>query len=281
MHTWHWQSWDGAPFLTCDLLADWPHGFFTHQFWPQTPETLIDALQPSATVHRVKQVHGNTVLTPAEMPQTLEKSPAATAVATQPPNSQLESPPESLPQRPPADGIVTDAPIQSAWVCSADCNPVLIANCQTRQVAAIHAGWRGTALKIIPVAVQRLLQHGSQIQDLRVAIGPAIAGEVYQVSTHVAAEVGQTVVAAGQFTNPDDLLQYLRNLDNPPVLNDTQPGRARLDVRRINVLQLKQLGFIDAQIAIAPHCTYQEPGRFFSYRRTQEKKVQWSGIVSQ
>ncbi|MEL6763948.1 MAG: laccase, partial [Cyanobacteria bacterium J06607_6] len=26
--------------------------------------------------------------------------------------------------------------------------------------------------------------------------------------------------------------------------------------------------------------TYQEPDRFFSYRRSHEKKVQWSGIVS-
>ncbi|MEM6715611.1 MAG: laccase domain-containing protein, partial [Cyanobacteria bacterium P01_C01_bin.147] len=34
------------------------------------------------------------------------------------------------------------------------------------------------------------------------------------------------------------------------------------------------------QLATAPHCTFQEPERFFSYRRTREKKVQWSGIVS-
>jgi polyphenol oxidase len=40
------------------------------------------------------------------------------------------------------------------------------------------------------------------------------------------------------------------------------------------------LGINPEQIAIAPYCTFQEQDLFFSYRRTGEKKVQWSGIVS-
>ncbi|MGB2924169.1 MAG: laccase domain-containing protein [Limnothrix sp.] len=31
---------------------------------------------------------------------------------------------------------------------------------------------------------------------------------------------------------------------------------------------------------MAPHCTYQDTENFFSYRRSNQKKVQWSGIVS-
>ncbi|MGB3671600.1 MAG: laccase domain-containing protein, partial [Phormidesmis sp.] len=61
---------------------------------------------------------------------------------------------------------------------------------------------------------------------------------------------------------------------------DDHTERVRLDVRRINQMQLEQMGLGADQIAIAPHCTYQDPDNFFSYRRTQEKKVQWSGIVS-
>jgi copper oxidase (laccase) domain-containing protein len=48
----------------------------------------------------------------------------------------------------------------------------------------------------------------------------------------------------------------------------------------VNHWQLMGLGLAPEQIAIAPHCTFQEPQRFFSYRRTGEKLVQWSGIVS-
>jgi polyphenol oxidase len=40
------------------------------------------------------------------------------------------------------------------------------------------------------------------------------------------------------------------------------------------------LGVNPAQISIAPHCTFQEPEYFFSYRREKLKKIQWSGIVS-
>ncbi|MGL4500733.1 MAG: peptidoglycan editing factor PgeF, partial [Planktothrix sp.] len=35
MHTWHWQTWDGLPYLTCSLLKDWQHGFFTRSFSPR------------------------------------------------------------------------------------------------------------------------------------------------------------------------------------------------------------------------------------------------------
>lgn len=112
-------------------------------------------------------------------------------------------------------------------------------------------------------------------------MGPAIAGEVYQVSTHVAAAVGRTIAADLAGLTDEALVRTLQEQDNPAVQPDPEPGRARLDVRRVNALQLEQMGIAPEQVAIAPHCTYQEPERFFSYRRTREKKVQWSGIVSQ
>jgi polyphenol oxidase len=51
-------------------------------------------------------------------------------------------------------------------------------------------------------------------------------------------------------------------------------------VRKVNAMQLEQLGIEPDQVAIAPYCTYQNPDLFFSYRRQPQKKVQWSGIVS-
>ncbi len=209
-------------------------------------------------MYRAKQVHGNQVLDPTHF-----TTPEAT---------------EADANRPEADAVMTLASRQATWVCTADCTPLLIADAVTGQVAAVHAGWRGTALRIAPTTIQRMQAEGSQLKDLRVAMGPAIAGEVYQVTTHVAAEVGRSLSLNAD--NDEALLEQLHTMKPSPILPDPEPGRVRLDVRRMNELQLLALGLTPEQIAIAPHCTYQEADRFFSYRRTREKKVQWSGIVS-
>jgi YfiH family protein len=270
MTHWHWQTWQDRPYITCHLLQDFSHGFFTQQFAPTPPETLVNVLHDRAAVYRLKQVHGNTVLTPSEVQQFQEEIAAV----------QPSEEPEAK-MRPEADGLLTDGAEQAIWVCTADCVPALVGDVATGQVAAVHAGWRGTALKILPEAIARLQSQGSQLENLRVALGPAIAGEVYQVSTTVAVEVGSTILPdLSQAAEPDTVLGTLKQLPNSPVLEDPQPGRARLDVRRVNTLQLEQLGFHPEQIAIAPYCTYQNPEQFFSYRRDRQKNVQWSGIVS-
>lgn len=256
MHTWHWHNWEGLPYLTCNLLKPWPHGFFTQRFWPRLPHELTQALQPEALVYRLKQVHGNTVLTPQEVDHYVNISDDDLALA---------------------DGLISHQPLQAVWVASADCTPVLIGDVKTGQVAALHAGWRGTAAKIVPAAINRMQAHGSNLADLRVAMGPAIAGEVYQVAVEVAAKIGSSIISHNE---PEKIIAALHDLPNSPLLSDTEPGKVRLDVRRVNALQLEHLGVSLEQIAIAPYCTFQTPEYFFSYRREQQKKVQWSGIVS-
>jgi len=259
MHTWHWRTWNELPYLTCSLLEPWQHGFFTQHFWARPLPELTQVLHPTATTYRVKQVHGNLVLSPTEVESVVAGGEAP---------------------HPPADALLTEQAEQAVWVCSADCTPVLIADRGTGQVSAIHAGWRGTALKIVPQAIARLQAQGSQLQDLRIAMGPAIAGQRYQVSETVAAEVGASILPMPTHDVPA-LLDALHQIPTSPLLDDPEPGRVRLDVRRINALQLAQLGISPEQIAISPHCTFADAQHFFSYRRSREKKAQWSGIVSQ
>ncbi|MBD2339121.1 peptidoglycan editing factor PgeF [Calothrix sp. FACHB-156] len=264
MHTWHWRNWEGMPYLTCSILETWQHGFFTQPFWPRSPQELTQVLQPEASVYRLKQVHGNTVLTPQEIDHKLSNG-----------GDDVDGEGDSALAS--ADGLVSEQPLQAVWVASADCTPVLIGDFKTGQVAAIHAGWRGTAKKIVPQAIARLKAQGSKLENLRIAMGPAIAGEVYQVSVEVAAEIGSSIV-----THEDEqkIVAALHELPNSPLIPDPQPGKVRVDVRRVNTLQIESLGISGEQIAIAPYCTYQTPEHFFSYRREQQKKVQWSGIVS-
>ena len=257
---WHWQTWQEHLYLVCELLSDWQHGFFTQGFYPQPPEKLTSILEPQSSAYRVKQVHGNSVLTSQEI---------ASAIANNPTNSL-----------PDGDAVISDRPLQSVWPASADCTPVLIGDVVTGRVCAVHAGWRGTAAKIVPQAIAKFLEFGSQKQNLRIAIGPAISGEVYQVDESVAVKVGKTIISNMEDRTDTEILTELKQLSNTPILEDKMPGKVRLDVPRINQIQLEQLDIDSEHIAIAPLCTYQYGDRFFSYRRSGEKKVQWSGIVS-
>ena len=258
---WHWQTWQEHSYLVCELLSAWQHGFFTREFYPQPPEKLTSILEPQSSAYRVKQVHGNSVLTSQEI---------ATANANNATNSL-----------PDGDAVISDRSKQSVWAASADCTPVLIGDTVTGRVCAIHAGWRGTAAKIVPQAIAKFLEFGSHTKDLRIAIGPAISGEVYQVDESVAIKVGKTIVSGAEKKTDTEILTRLKQLPDPPILEDKMLGKVRLDVPRINQIQLEQLYIDDEHIAIAPLCTYRYGDRFFSYRRSGEKKVQWSGIVSQ
>ncbi len=250
--TWNWMiTADGLEHLRCDLLADFDHGFFTRAAAPRRPEQLTEAIAPHASTHRLKQVHGNLVLRAGE--------------------AGVEEPYAE------ADGLASHDPGQAVWVCSADCTPALIADLSTGQVAAVHAGWRGTAARILPEAIATLQAQGSQLANLRVALGPAVTGPVYQVETAVALETARSIAPE---LDDEQLLTHLSLLPDSPVTADVDPGRQRLDVRRVNELQLLGLGLAPQQIAIAPHCTLSEPERFFSWRRDGVKAVQWSGIVS-
>jgi hypothetical protein len=256
--TWEWQTWEGLSYLTCSLLNSWSHGFFTRKFSPREPVELVEVLNPNAEVYRLKQVHGAAVLSASEVKA----------------KAEVEG------DYPFGDGLISEAPLQSIWVCSADCTPALIGDIKSGRVSALHAGWRGTQKKILPEAIARFIEAGSDISDLRVALGPAIAGEVYQVTTEVASQVGASLLSNDMTQVPAKIIEYLQKFPDNVILPDSEPGKVRLDVRKVNSIQLQQLGLRGEQIAIAPQCTYQDPENFFSYRREFLKKVQWSGIVS-
>ena len=252
MSNWEYHVAQGVSYFRCNLLAGFSHGFFTRDCTDYSLSELTQCLSLEAKPYRTKQVHGKIIVSPSEMP--LE-------------NTQLVD----------GDGLCSDGEKQALWVASADCTPILIADVSRGKVGAVHAGWRGTALSILPSAIARFLSHGSQLPNLRVALGPAISGEVYQVSEDVAVEVGKSLFPDLTST---EILEQLWQVQPSPLFPDSQGEKVRLDVRRVNYLQLQNLGFHPDQIAVSPHCTYQQAEHFFSYRRSREKAVQWSGIIS-
>src|SRR6185503_13689567 len=85
-----------------------------------------------------------------------------------------------------ADIALSDAGGLALAIKMADCLPLLIADRRTGAVAAAHAGWRGLALSVPVVAVERLAREfGSRPADLFVAIGPSIGACCYEVGEEV------------------------------------------------------------------------------------------------
>jgi len=259
---WTWVGCYGGYYLQADLLSGFEHGFFTRQWQGRGPEELAGYLSAGISVHRPRQVHGNTVL----------------------PASEAEAPPW-----PDADGLRSDRGGQSLWVCGADCTPVLLADPVRGAVAACHAGWRGVASGILAQAVLQLMASGSAAADLVVALGPAVSGANYQVNHGVSREVAasltplmRSAAGAGAGAEESNLVEELEALRRGGALqSDPEPEKDRLDIRQAACIQLNMLGISRDRIAICPLCTVAEPELFHSWRRDGVKAVHWSGIVSQ
>jgi len=85
------------------------------------------------------------------------------------------------------DAVVTCQPNVLLAVASADCVPVVLADPATGWIAAVHAGWRGTALRVLDAALDALEARGVSPPDLSAAFGPSIARDRYEVGPEVVA----------------------------------------------------------------------------------------------
>lgn len=133
---------------------------------------------------------------------------------------------------------------------TADCLPILIADTETRVMAAIHAGWRGTASRITERAVADLmLQHGLSPRHCIAALGPTACKQCY--------EVGEDVIE--RFKSE---FRYWPSL----LVNFKEGGKAHLDIRAANVQQLLFCGFTEDSIYVADYCTIHQNDLFFSHR---------------
>lgn len=92
-----------------------------------------------------------------------------------------------------ADALVSVSPDVAVAVLVADCVPVLLADPAAGVVAAVHAGRRGLVAGVVEAAVAAMLEQGASVPGLRAAIGPAIAGQSYEVPAALQDEVASVV----------------------------------------------------------------------------------------
>jgi YfiH family protein len=160
--------------------------------------------------------------------------------------SSDDSPEEVLYE--PADGLVTACGRVACAVRTADCVPVLIADCATGAVAAAHAGWRGVVCGIVAATITALRELRGSTGPLIAAIGPHISRTAFEVSGEVAE-------------------QLARSSGDPGVVDRALGPRPHVDLRRAVRAQLAAAGLAPEAIDDVLGCTYTEPERFFSFRR--------------
>jgi YfiH family protein len=89
------------------------------------------------------------------------------------------------------DGLISHTAGLLIGIKTADCLPILLIDPSRRVVAAVHAGWRGTAAKIVQRAVSRMVERFEcDPQSLEAAIGPGIGLCCFEVGPEVAREFG-------------------------------------------------------------------------------------------
>jgi len=163
---------------------------------------------------------------------------------------------DAIPEVPPrADAIITSNPGIYPAIKTADCLPILLLDPVRRVAGAIHAGWRGTVLRITRKVVRMMKsRYGTNPTDLVAALGPAIGPCCYEVDEVVLEPFRQGFPQAEQF--------IIRSKSG-----DRSKESLRLDLVGANRFELIQEGVPLANIYSTELCTSCNAALFFSYRR--------------
>ncbi|MBQ8673665.1 MAG: peptidoglycan editing factor PgeF [Bacteroides sp.] len=149
------------------------------------------------------------------------------------------------------DALITSEPDVCLCISTADCIPILLHDHTHQVIAAVHAGWRGTAQRILwKTLVTMAKRYGTTGQDLTAVIGPGISAQAYQV--------GSDVYEAFEEQHFD-----MRLIARPPHIL----FKCRIDLPLANAIQLYDFGVPREQVMQSGICTYSHPEEFFSARR--------------
>lgn len=161
------------------------------------------------------------------------------------------------------DGLITDQPGLVLTIYSADCIPVLLYDPVKRVIAAVHAGWRGTAQDIAGKAVRKMQQeYGCLPEDILTAIGPGISQCCFETHSDV----------------PDAMTAALGDIVNPHILG-LKNGKFKVDLKGINAALLMRAGVSAGHVEISNHCTACLHETYWSHRVTQGQRGSQAAMI--
>jgi polyphenol oxidase len=153
-----------------------------------------------------------------------------------------------LPLRPHADALVTATPGLALSVLTADCQPVLFCDAKASVIGAAHAGWRGAFDGVLEATLDAMEGLGANRRDVTAVIGPTISQAAY--------EVGPEFFETFADEDPENTRFFAQGKGN----------RYMFDLPAYGLHRLRAAGIGHAEWT--RHCTYSDPDRFFSFRRT-------------
>jgi len=161
-----------------------------------------------------------------------------------------------------SDAIITNQTGLMVGVCVADCVPILMLDPVKRVVAAVHAGWQGTASKLASKTVAAMKsQFGCNPESLQAAIGPCISQCCYEVDAPVKQAFLQNGLA----------------WDSVAVASGDK--KWRLDLTAANRELLISAGIPSSSIKTSDMCVCCQRELFFSYRRDNGETGRQMGFI--
>jgi len=154
--------------------------------------------------------------------------------------------------RPKADAIVTKTKGLAIGVSTADCGPLLFADEEARVIGAAHAGWRGAFTGVIENTIAEMEKLGATRARIKASLGPLIRQPNYEVSQDFVDQFVAENKDYARFFVPAD-----------------RAGHAMFDLPGFIASRLEQSGIGDFQDLGL--CTYADPDRFYSYRRSTHR----------
>lgn len=142
------------------------------------------------------------------------------------------------------DALITNKKNIFLQILVADCTPILLFDPIHEVVAAIHAGWRGTANAIVQKTLDKMNLHfQTKPSDCFAYVGTCISQVFFEVD--------------------EDVAVYF---DQEFYVFDKEKDKYFIDLKRCNVRALSTAGLMKNHIAISPFCTVKDNNLFFSHR---------------
>lgn len=152
------------------------------------------------------------------------------------------------------DGLITNSYGVFLTISTADCLPVFLFDPILKSIGAVHAGWRGLLLNIIPNAINMMWKEFQSFpENIKVFIGPAAGVCCYEVQDDVASKF------------PDEIrISSMKKF---------------LDLKLLAKKQLINSGVNEKNIEVSEYCTICHPELFHSYRRDRERAGRMMGVI--